>query len=262
MARPATGVGWKPGGFQPINPMFLERGGNICVLTRDARGAATNMSPHDAEGAVAFSPFAVDGKPRGDLLAGTLIAGKWVANTTPNDGWFNVGPFKEGDGPKKTAKIDTDEFRIEQDTYPYDVAIVGENEPFSFIPVETANPLIRRLRNELPLSKADGTSLVEAPGGDDAGWGKKIGADPVDRQFLLMRARPIGGKMLYTATGFSFCKRTDTGDSTMGKKDADAAQLTYTPTPDGIFMAMQDGEYVPVIKYEWVGGALWDSLHP
>lgn len=260
MARPATGTDWRPGGFNDVDPRFLERGGLIAALIRDAHGADTDISPHDSNGDVKWSPFALDGRLRNDLFAFKRVNGFWVPNPEPNEGWHLLGAFKEGDGPKKSAKIDIDDFKIEQDNFPFDTDIVGEDEPFSFIGVETAKPLLRRLRNNLPLSTPDGTLLVEAPGEADAGWGRRIGADPVDRQVLLLRDRPRAGKHLYTCKGYSLAKLTDIGDSTMGKKDADAAQLTYKPLPDGIFMAMIDGEYVPVITYEWVGGDYWVSL--
>lgn len=260
MVRPATGTTWKAGGFNDIDPRFLERGGLIAALIRDARGAATDISPHNSDGTIKWSPFAIDGKPRADLFAFKKVSGAWKVNSDSNEGFHLVGAFKEGNGPKKSAKVDVDDFKVEQDNWPFDSDIVSEDEPFSFIGVETAKPLLRRLRNNLPLSKSDGSLLVEEPGGVDAGWGRPLGVDPVDRQVLLMRARPKAGKFIYSCVGYALAKLTNIGDSTMGKKDADAAELTYKPLPDGIFMAYQDGEYVPIIRYEWVGGDFWASL--
>ncbi len=260
MTRPSTGTTWKAGGFNDVDSRFLERGGLIAALIRDARGPATDISPHNSDGSVKFSPLAADGQLRDDLFAFKKVNGYWVPNPDPNEGFHLVGAFKEGEGPKKTASIDTDDYMIEQDNWPFDSDITKEDEPFSFTGVETAKPLLRRLRNNLPLSRADGTLLVETPGGVDAGWGKPIGADPIDRQVLLLRARRKGGKTLYTCTGYALAKLSNIGDSQMGKKDADAAELTFKPLPDGIFMAMIDGEYVPVIKYEWIGGDAWAAL--
>ncbi|MEB3021312.1 hypothetical protein [[Mycobacterium] crassicus] len=260
MTRPSTGTTWKAGGFNDVDPRFLERGGLIAALIRDARGADTDLSPHNPDGSVKFSPFAADGQLRDDLFAFKREGGFWIPNPDPNESFHLVGAFKEGDGPKKSSNIDTDDYMIEQDNFPFDSDITKEDEPFSFTGVETAKPLLRRLRNNLPLSLADGTLLVETPGGKDAGWGKPIGADPVERQVLLLRARRKGGKTLYTCTGYALSKLNKIGDAQMGKKDADAAELTFKPLPDGIFMAMVDGEYVPVIKYDWIGGDAWVAL--
>ena len=39
------------------------------MLVRDARGSATEISPHNVDGSVRWSPFSQDNKWRGDLLA-------------------------------------------------------------------------------------------------------------------------------------------------------------------------------------------------
>lgn len=260
MTRPATGTTWRAGGFNDVDSRFLERGGLIAALIRDARGAPTDISPHNPDGSVKFNPLAADGQLRDDLFAFKKVGGYWVPNPDPNEGFHLVGAFKEGEGPKKSASIDSDDYMIEQDNFPFDSDITKEDEPFSFTGVETAKPLLRRLRNNLPLSRGDGTLLVESPGGADAGWGKPIGADPVERQVLLLRARRKSGRTLYTCTGYALSKLNKIGDAQMGKKDADAAELTFKPLPDGIFMAVIDGEYVPVIKYEWIGGDAWAAL--
>lgn len=260
MTRPATGTTFAAGGFNDVDSRFLERSGLIAALIRDARGAATDISPHNSDGTVKWSPLAEDGQLRDDLFAFKKSGSYWVPNTDPNEGFHLVAAFKEGEGPKKSANIDTDDYMIEQSNIPFDSDITKEDETFSFTGVETARPLLRRLRNNLPLSRADGTLLVETPGGKDAGWGKPIGADAIERQVLLLRARRKAGKTMYSVTGYSYAKLNSIGDAQMGKKDADAAELGYKALPDGIFMAKIDGEYVPVVRYEWIGGDAWIEL--
>lgn len=260
MTRPSTGTNWNAGGFNDRDPRFLERGKLIGAGIRDAHGLATDISPHNPDGTVKFSPYAVDGELRGDLFGIRLVNGIWLRNPDPNEGLHLIGAFKEGDAPKKSAKIDTDDYMIEQDIFPFDTAITKQVESFSFTGVESAKPLLRRLREDLPLSRPDGTSLVELPGEVDAGWSSPLGTDQVGRQVFLFRSRPTSAGPIYTTTGYSLAKRDNIGDSAGGKKDADAAELSFTAQPDGIFMAMVDGEYVPIIKHTWVGGPGWLAL--
>lgn len=261
MTRPATGTTASLGGYMDLDPKNLFRGKLQGVFVRDARGLATDISPHDSTGAVKWSPFAEDGKLRDDLFAFRLVDGFWQANTvTANEGFHQVGAFKKGEGPKRSPKVDSNDFEIEQDNFPFDTAITSEGEPFSFTAVETVKDVVRRLRNDLRLSSDDGTSLVALPGTADAGWGKPIGADPVDRQVLLWHSRSIQGKSLDHIIGYSRAKLTNIGESKFDKEDSDASELTYTPLPDGIFMAQVDGEYRPVLTYEWIGGPAWAAM--
>lgn len=260
MAIPATGTTWKAGGFNDVDSRFLERGGLIAALVRDARGSATDLSSHDSNGDVKWSPFAEDGQLRDDLFAFKKVDGFWVTNPDPNEGFHLVGAFKEGDGPSKKASLDVDDYMIEQSNYPFDSLLTKEDEPFSFTGVETAKPLLRRLRYNLPLSDANGNVLVEDPGQFGATFAKPLEADFVDRQVLLLRARKVSGKFIYSCTGYALVRLTDIGEAKMGKKDADAAELTFKPLPDGIFMSKVDGEVVPVIKCDWMAGDGWAAI--
>ena len=260
MTRPTTGVTFSAGGFGDVDNRYNEqRTGLLAVLVRDARGAETDISPHNATGAVAWSPLATDGQLRNDLFAFTRVAGAWVVNPKNNEGFHLGGAFAEGNGPSTKPSMDSDDQMIEQSNAPFDVTSVKEDEPFSFTAIETARPFLRRLRNNLRLVDAVGDLLVEAPGVADAGWSKPLEADTVDRQVLLVKARKRSGKTMYVVEGYSCCKLTDIGMARAGKK-GESAEMTFKPVPDGYFMGYVDGEYVPIIKHTWVGGDAWVDL--
>jgi hypothetical protein len=260
MTTPAIGTTFDGAGFNDVDSRFLERGKLRQVLMRDARGKATDISPHNDDGTVKWTPFAVDGTWRGDLCAFRRIDGKWAVNPDDTQGFHIAGAFKEGDGPSTKPNIREDDFMILQSNFPFDSDIVEEGEPFSFTAVETAKPLIRRLRNNLPLNAPDGTVLVELPGLANAGWSRPLDADNVERQCLLVSEFKKGGLPIYTVDGYSLAKVTGIGASKKDKRDSEAAELTYMPLPDGYFMAMVDGVYRPILRHTWVGGAGWAAL--
>lgn len=260
MTRLSTGTTFAGAGFSDVDNRFNEnRTGSVAVLVRDARGAATDLSPHTSDGSVNWSPLAEDGTLRTDLLAWKRQNGVWVENPSANEGFHFLGAFAEGNGPNYKPSFDSDEQMIEQSTAPYDVTVTKDDEPFSITPLETAKPVLRRLRNGLRLSDANGNSLVEAPGGADAGWAKPSEPELIDRQMLLVLSRSRGGKTFYKVDGYACCQLTDVGNSKIGKK-GDAPELTFKPIPDGYFMAYQDGIYLPIIKHTWVGGNGWADL--
>lgn len=258
MPQPTTGVDWNEAGFQDIDNNFLERGKRVQVLVRDDRGTATDISPHNADGSIRYSPFAVDGTWRKDLVAHRKINGYWVKNTEqPNGGWHIGGAFKEGDGPTNKPGIKNDDFMVEQLDVPFDSDLVEQSEPFSLTPVETLKPVVRRLRDNLPLNSPTGDSLVEDPGQLSAVWARPLDADAIGRQFLIVRQYTKGGLPVLVAKGYALAKMSDIGNSKSGKKDSEAAELTYNPLPHSSFMALQDGIYRPVLRATWVGGAGW-----
>lgn len=261
MSLPATGTTWDGAGFNNNDSRFLERGKLRAVLIRDARGVDTDISPFTAGGTVQFSPFAQDGKWRADLLAWVKVNGEWVVNPTSNQGFHLVGAFKDGDGPTSKPSIKNDDFMILQSNFPFDTDTVEEGEAFSFTAVETAKPVIRRLRNNLALNDAStGASIVELPGEDEYGWARPLETANPERQVLMVSEFKRGGRPFYAVDGYALCKLTDIGNSKKDKKDSEAAELTFTPLPDGFFSAFQDGVYAPILKYTWVGGTGRDAL--
>ncbi|OFB37974.1 hypothetical protein BA059_16900 [Mycolicibacterium sp. (ex Dasyatis americana)] len=260
MTQPATGTTWSNAGLSDLESRFLERGKLVQACVRDARGTATDISPHNADGSVRWSPFAQDDTWRDDLFAFKRTNGLWRLNPDPNEGFHLVGAFAQGDGPTSSPSITNDDFMILQSNFPFDTDITEENEPFSFTAVETAKPLIRRLRNNLRLNADNGDVLVEEPGLPNAGWSRPLDADNPGRQVLLVREYRKAGLTVYTVDGYSLAKLSDLGESSKDKTDSEAAEMTYTPLPDGIFMALVDGEYRPVIKHTWVGGPGWAAI--
>lgn len=260
MTQPATGTTWSGAGLSDLESRFLERGKLVQALVRDARGTATDISPHNEDGTVRWSPFAADNTWRDDLFAFKRTNGLWRLNPDPNEGFHLVGAFAQGDGPSSQPNINNNDFMILQSNFPFDSDITEEGEPFSFTGVETAKPLLRRLRNNLRLNADNGDVLVEEPGLPNAGWSRPLDADNPGRQVLLVREYRKAGLPVYTVDGYSLAKLSDMGESSKDKEDSEAAELTYNPLPDGIFTAMVDGEYRPIIKHTWVGGPGWAAI--
>lgn len=261
MTQPATGTDWKPGGFGDTDNRFLERGGKIAVLVRQARGTATDISPHNSNGSVKFSPLAQNGQLRDDLFGWRRTNGIWAPVEDDNEGFHLLGAFKEGDGPTTKTDFNDDDYMIEQSNFPYDTDRVKEDEPFTLTPVDTLRPVLRRIRYGLPLADEDGNNLVEYPGQPNTGYGRPVEYTPRNYQFLLMREfnKPEG--VVRTIKGYALCKNNNIGDAKMGKKEAEAAPLTMKPIPDGIMMAVIDGEYQPVLMFEWIGGPGYDAMY-
>lgn len=261
MARLATGTTPDAGGYTTVDNRFQggHRTGLIAVAFRDARGADTDISPHNADGSVKWNPLALDGQLRTDLFAQKLVGGTWVNNSSANEGWYLAGAFGEGNGPSTKPSIDTDDQMIEQSNWPFESDITKQDEPFTFQALQNLQPAILRLRNNLPLTDANGDSLVELPGGVDAGWSQPLESAKIGRQFLLYGIRKRGGKYVYEVEAYDFATLSNVGERKMGKKGT-AAELTFKPEPSGYFMAMVDGKYVPVIRHTFVGGSAWADL--
>lgn len=261
MTQPAVGTTPSAGGYLDVDNRFQggHRTGLISVFFRDFRGAATDISPHDASGAVKFSPFALDGKLRDDLRAFKRVNGTWVPNSDTNEGWIQAGAFGDGNGPSQKPNITTDKQRIEQSAWPFESEVTEQEEPFTFQALQNLFPGILRLRNNLPLSDANGNLLVETPGEANFGVSQKLEPGGPARQFLLYGIRKREGKYVYEIDAYDYCTLSNIGERKMGKKGT-AAELTFDPQPSGYFMAMVDHEYVQIIKHTFIGGDAWESL--
>jgi hypothetical protein len=260
VAIPATGGTFVQAGFNDRGPEFLRRGNPVAVLCRDARGAATDISPHNPDGSVLFSPFATDNTWRTDLLAVKKSGGYYTTNLSANEGFFNLGAFKDGDGPSWKPGVKNDHFMILQDNFPYDTMLTDESEPFSLTPVDTASPWVQRLRNNRPYSDSTGVSLMEDPGQSGAGFSRLLSGNNPGRQFLFIRERMWNGLPIYSVQGVALARMDDIGASKLDKKDSEGAPLTYLPLPDGRFSAVQDGSYQSILVHTWWGGAGWNAL--
>lgn len=253
MAIPATGKTMAGAGYLDKDPRKLERGKPMAVFIRDNRGSATNISPHNPDGSINWSPLATDGALRDDLGLFKKVNGEYILNPSPNEGFLRFVSFKEGDGPEFDQSTDTDELMIEQDDEVYDSVATKEDQTFTFSSVETLEDAWRRLRDNLPFSDADGNNLVQLPGATITGWGQASGSELIDRQALVVRefSKP-GGAKAYTVKAYSLCRRTKVDKIKASKKDAETAAFTFRALPDPYFMAKIDGVYQPVKgRYEW-----------
>lgn len=262
MTQPATGTTPSAGGYLDVDNRFQggHRTGLIAVFFRDFRGAATNISPHsDDNGTVAWSPFALDGKLRDDLRAFKRVGGSWVRNTDTNEGWIQAGAFGDGNGPSQKPNITTDKQRIEQSAWPFEQEVTEQEEPFTFQALQNLWPGILRLRNNLPLSDANGNLLVETPGQANFGVSQQLEPGGPARQFLLYGIRKREGKYVYEVDAYDYCTLSNIGERKFGKKGT-AAELTFDPAPSGYFMGSVDGKLIPIIKHTFIGGDAWSAL--
>lgn len=265
-AQPGTGTTWDAGGFNEIDSRLVERGGLQAVLVRDYRGAATNISPFDDDcTTVTWSPFAADGQLRGDLFARTKVGGVWVTNSSPNEGWFYAGAQTEKGGAERNPNVKADDLMVLQSPFPMDSDIITKGKTVKFVAVQTADPLIHRLENDLRLQDEDGVSLVPDMGGQDYGVGSKADIDTVERQLLLVYAKRKAGKFMFRVEGYPLCKYDSQARKNRSKTDPDTAELTYKVLPDPFFMIPDpDGavDLVPGIDWVWYGGDGWFDLAP
>ncbi len=255
MAIPEAGTDWISAGMDLRAPELLRRGTGVAVFCRDARGSATDLSPHNSDGSIRWSPFAEDNELRDDLLQIIKPNGYFKPNPDPNEGFINLGPQKDGDGPSWKPKVTNDRFMILQDIEPYDTLLTELSEPFSVTPVDTGTPWVQRLRNDQPFADEDGNSLIEDVGKLNAVYARTTGVRKPGRQFLFFRVRYWNGKPIYSCDVIPLARWDDLGNSKMDKKNSEAAELSYLPVRDQFCMAMIDGVYQPVTSYRIWGGS-------
>jgi len=257
MTQPETGADWSVGGFTDTDSRFAIRGPLVAVLARDYRGAATDISPH------LFNPLAKDGKLRADLFARRKVGGYWVNNPEPNQGWLFLGANTKTGGPEREPNIDASPLEILQSNYPIEKDITKIEKTVKFTPIETLNPVVKALRNNVPLQDEDGNLLVAEPGQGDYFVGTPLEADFVPRQLLLVRARSRAGGKLYTVEPIPLCKLTKIGAAKMDTEDADANELEFSLEPDPFFLIpdpRNPGILIPGLDGEWVGGKGWTTI--
>lgn len=257
MTQPTPGVGWSDGGFTDTDNRFAIRGPLVAVLIRDYRGALTDISPH------VFNPLTPDGGLRPDLFAQRKIGGNWINNPEPNEGWLFMGANTKTGGPEREPNIDVSPLEILQSNYPIEKDITKIEKTVKFTPIESLKPLVKRVRNNLPLQDEDGNLLVEDAGQKDFFVGTPLEADFVPRQLLLVRARSRAGGKLYTVEPIPLCKLTKIGAAKMDKEDPDAAELEFSLEPDPFFMIPDPRNpaiLIPGLDGEWVGGKGWTTI--
>jgi hypothetical protein len=267
MTQLMTGTTWGGAGLAELNPESLEIGKPLRVLVRDSRGEATNISPHNSDGSVFWSPITQDNKLRGDLLARTKVGGIWVTNPEPNQGWLDTGQFKDGAGPQSKPNVRSTTFRVIQTNLPYYTSLTEESEALSFAPVDTALPWNQHLRKNLRLSNDNGDIIVPDPGSLNAGFSRVVSGVNPGRQFLVLRQIESSktNLPLYKIDGYALARLSNIGNSKKEKDDSEASELTYDPELDGIMMALAPNgqgelEYQPILMHTWYGGSGWTAL--
>lgn len=264
MVQAATGTTWNGAGLNDIGSEFLEIGAPMQVLTRMSRGMATDISPHNEDGSVHYSPFTQDNRIAPDLL-GLLRGG--IRNPEPNQGWLTTGAFKDGKGPQTKPSVKSSKFRIIQNNLPYYTSLTEESEAFSFEPVDTMRPVVQFLRKNLPTHNANGDIILPDPGARNGGYSRTLlGLNP-GRQFLVCRQLQTSktGKPVYKIDGYALARWSDVGNSKKEKDDSEASELTYEPESDNIMMAIAPNEhgeleYQPILMHTWYGGEGWTDL--
>lgn len=267
MTQPMTGTTWNGAGLGDIGSEFLEIGEPLQILTRMARGESTDISPHNADGSVRYSPFAQDNKLVDNLL-GQIRSGQYlVTNPEPNQGWLTIGAFKDGKGPQSKPSVKSSMFRIIQNRLPYYTSLTEESEAFSFEPVDTMRPVVQHLLKNLPTHNANGDIIVGDPGALNGGYSRTIAGRNPGRQFLVCREIQTSktGLPIYKIDGYALSRLSDKGNSKKEKDDSEASELTYEPESDNIMMALAfneygELEYQPVLMHTWYGGPGWTAL--
>ena len=270
MSQPATGTTWNRGGYADIDPRLIARGGLQCVLVRDNRGQATNISPFStfsgdfASATVGFSPFAQDGELRDDLIAAQLDNGQWVSNPSSNEGFLAIGSQTEDGGAERNPTTSSDDLRILQSNWPVDTAITEKGLSVNFKAVETYKPLIHHLEEEQPLCDPNGDIILPDLGTENYGHGADLDTSQVDRQLLLVYGKVVAGLWLYHVEGIPLCKLDTQAAKQRTKTSPDVADLTFKGLPDPYFMkpSFKESALVPGFNWTWVGGPAWAAFGP
>lgn len=267
MSQPVTGTTWNGAGLNDLGPEFLEIGQPLQVLTRMARGESTDLSPHNPDGSVRWSPFAQDNKLRADLL-GQIRSGQYlVTNPEPNEGFLTTGAFKDGSGPTQKPNVRNQMIRIVQNNFPYYTSLTEESEGFSFTPLDTARPVVQYLRKNLPTHNLNGDIIVPDAGTLNHGVSRTVkGANP-GRQFLVCRELQSSktGLPIYKIDGYFLSRLSDVGNSKKEKDDGEQSELSYEPELDNVAMGWAPNEfgefeYQPILMHTWYGGPGWTAL--
>jgi hypothetical protein len=256
MTIPDTGTDWIGAGFDQRSPEHLRWGMAVATMARNPRGSATDLSPHNPDGSIRWSPYAADFSLRDDLIGRLKNAdGIPIVNPDPNEGFIHLGPQKDGDGPAWKAKVSSEQFMILQDVHPYDSLITEKSKSFTLSPVDTGDEAVQRLHANRPFYDAAGNLLL-----GDAGVQNAVYADPAvplntGWQFLIFRQRDWNGLPIYSCDVVPLARQIDLGGFKMTKKDSEAQEIGYLPVPDGRCMAFQDGKYqrVPGAYRIWGG---------
>jgi hypothetical protein len=266
MTQPSTGTTWNAGGFNDISSNLTERGGLQAVLIRDYRGAETNISPfQDDLTTWNWSPFAVNGALRADLMIRRRVDGVHSYVEDANEGWFYIGAQTEDGGAERDPQMESDDFMVLQSTYPIDSEVTERGYTVKFTAVQTADPLLQFLEGDFALTDAGGSPLVPLPGAANhfTGGGRLDTAQSFRQIVLIFAKNAAGGKKVYRAEAYPLVKLDNQAAKRRGKTDPDTAELTFKVIPDPFFMIPDpDGAaaLVPGPFGIWYSGDGWDAI--
>lgn len=205
VALPSTGLDWEL--VYGYNPLGIRKGIITNILMRDYHGSLTNLADPavglNADGV--FTPFALDGKYRTDLLSVSFPGGQF----------FDLGALKET-GTKISSNTTVDKTMIAQSRRPQRFDLTEEADEINFTARE-ATPTIDFLRFDKPLIAVPDTGTFSYA------VRKPAEGDLVERQIIAL-AEDGDFRFAYV---FPRVARSKMGDTSLNKKDVDELDLTY-----------------------------------
>lgn len=209
MTLPDTGVEWEAAyGF---NPLGIRKGIITNVLARDYHGVLTNLR----DPAVGlndnglFSPYAIDGFYRDDLLDPDFPGGQF----------YDVGALKD-DGVSITPDVSVEGVKVAQARRSQRWDITDEDDEVMWTCRES-NPVVDLLRFDMPL--------ISVPDAGASGYSlaKPMNANLIERQIVALAEDGT----FHFAYVFPRVARKKVGKTQLNKKDPDDLELTYGALP-------------------------------
>lgn len=225
MAQPSTGSAWTE--VYGFNPLGIRKGIIVNILIRDYGGQSTNLrdSSVGVNASGLFTPYAVDGLYRDDLLDAAFPGGRW----------YDVGALSE-DGIRITPDLSVEGVRVAQARRAQRWDVGEENDELMFVCRES-NAIVDALRFDLPLD-----SNLQSTGDTDYTVVKPMESPLVERQAIAF-AEDGDQRFAYI---FPRLARKSVGESALNRQDPDDLELTYGAIPcpyaDTPVYLVRDGE--------------------
>jgi hypothetical protein len=205
VALPSTGVAWEAA--YGYNPLGIRKGIITNILMRDYHGSLTNLADPlvglNTDGV--FTPYALDGGYRTDLLLPSFPGGQW----------YDLGALKD-DGVKLASNTDVEETMIAQSRRPQRYDLTKEGDELTFTCRED-NPTVDLLRFDMPLIN------IQDVGKQSYALRKPAEGDLVERQAIAL-AEDGDHRFAYI---FPRVARSKIEDTAINKKDPHDFGVTY-----------------------------------
>lgn len=212
MALPSAGGTYSAILEPGLNAEAVRKGIVTDVFIRDYNGPYTNLADPtvglNANGH--FSPFALDGELRDDLL---------ITSDSANLGFYHLGLLTE-DGVRYTPQVSQQETMAAQLRRSVRVDITKEDDRIRIVS-EESTPLTDALMDDVPLL---GLQDLGAAGYSVT---KPMNGNIVQRQIIALM---FDGQH-YAAKVFPRVMRSDVGDTQWNKQNPDVLDITYTALP-------------------------------